>query len=226
MEICRQRFRSFLPFLALLAAAWLAAFPLLPRAQEAGKLRKLSFSKTLKGSVPEYMLITVDSNGSGSYDGRKLDDPPNPRAMQVSPATTRQLFELCGELNNLRSVDLESHRKVANLGLKILTYQGGGQVNRVEFNFTQNRVADELVDLFEKIASVEQHISSLEYAIKYDPLGLPRELLQIQIDFQNNALADPEQMVPTLEKIVRNPRFLHLAQARAQNILRRLQVNN
>jgi hypothetical protein len=30
-------------------------------------------------------------------------------------------------------------------------------------------------------------------------------------------------MVPALEKIVRNPRFLHLAQSRAQGILQRLQ---
>jgi hypothetical protein len=32
-------------------------------------------------------------------------------------------------------------------------------------------------------------------------------------------------MVPVLEKIARNPRFLHLAQTRAQNILERLQNN-
>ena len=226
MEIRHQRFCSLLLLLTLFVATWQPAFPFFPPAEEAGGPRKLTFSRTLKGSVPEYILITVDSNGSGTYEGRKLDDPPNPRPIQLSPATTRRLFDLCGELNNFHSLDLESHKKVANLGLKTMTYQGGGQVNRVEFNFTQNRVAQELADLFERIVSVGHHISSLEYAIKYDPLGLPRELLQIQIDFQNNALADPELMVPTLEKIARNPRFLHLAQVRAQDILRHLQVSN
>jgi len=33
-------------------------------------------------------------------------------------------------------------------------------------------------------------------------------------------------MVPTLDQIARNPRFLHLAQVRAQNILERLQNTN
>jgi hypothetical protein len=57
-------------------------------------------------------------------------------------------------------------------------------------------------------------------------LSLPRELLQIQIDLDKRALADPELLVPSLEKIANNPRFLHLAQVRAQTILQRLQNTN
>jgi hypothetical protein len=226
MESHRQRFQ-FLCFLSALLAitGWLAAPGFLP-AQEAGGAARLTFSKTLKGSVPEYLMITVDSNGASTYEGRKLDEPPNPRAFQLSPATMRRLFELAAELDYFRSRDLESHKKVANLGMKTLTYQGGGQESRVEFNYTQDRVAQELADLFEKIASVQEHIASLEYAIKYDHLGLPKHLLQIQIDLDKKALADPELLVPTLEQIIRNPRFLHLAQARAQDILRRVQTSN
>jgi hypothetical protein len=73
---------------------------------------------------------------------------------------------------------------------------------------------------------VEQHIQTLEFAIKYDHLGLPRELLLIQFDLANRALAEPEMMVPTLEEIARNPKFLHLAQVRAQDILQRIQGSN
>ncbi len=172
------------------------------------------------------MAISVDSNGEGTYDGRKIDEPSSPRPLKLSPATTRRLFELASQLNYFHSIDLESHKKVANLGLKTVVYERGGRENRAEFNYTTRREAQELVDLFEKIASVEQHIAVLEQAIKYDHLGLPKVLLQIQIDLNNKALADPERMVPTLEQIARNPRFLHLAQVRAQSILERLQNNN
>ena len=75
----------------------------------------------------------------------------------------------------------------------------------------------------EKVGSVEEHIKTLEYASKYDPLSLPAELLQIQIDLANQALSNPELLAPALEGIVRNPRFLHLAQVRAQDILQRIQ---
>lgn len=187
---------------------------------------KLTYTRVLKGSIPEYLSLSVDTTGAGTYEGRKLDEPPSPRALKLSASTTGRLFDLARALNDFKDIDLESHKKVANLGSKTFTYQGAAGENKVGFNYTLNRGAQELVDLFEKIAAVEQHIVALEYEVKYDHLGLPHELLQIQIDLDNKALADPQLMVPTLDEIVKNPRFLHLAQVRAQNILERLQSGN
>ena len=212
--------------LALAAAAACLAWAPLLIAQSASGPVKLTFTKVLKGSVPEYLAISVDASGEATYEGRKLDDPPNPLPFKLSPATTRRIFQLAEALKNFDSIDLESHKKVANLGLKTFIYEREGRQNRAEFNYTQRREAQELVNLFEKISSVQQHILVLEYAIKYDHLSLPKELMLIQIDLEKHALADPELMVPALEKIAHNPRFLHLAQARAQNILQRLQSNN
>ncbi len=211
--------------LLALASACRLALPSSSLAQETSSTR-LTYTKVLKGSVPEYLAITVNSNGSGSYEGRRLDDPPNPRLLKLSSATTHRLFDLAAQLNDFQSIELESHKRVANMGLKTFIYQRGDRENRVQFNYTLRRGAQELTELFEKIAGVEQHIMVLEHAIKYDHLSLPKELLQIQIDLDNKALADAELMVPTLEEIARNPRFLHLAQVRAQNILVRLQNSN
>ena len=187
---------------------------------------RLTYTKVLKGSIPEYLSITIDSQGVGSYEGRQLDEAPAPHALKLSAESTHQLFSLAEALNNFQGVELESHRKVANLGLKTLVYERAGQRNQVEFNYTQRKEAQLLVNIFDKIASVENHVVTLEHAMKYDHLSLPKELLQIQIDLDNRALADPELMVPSLEKIANNPRFLHLAQVRAQTILQRLQNSN
>jgi hypothetical protein len=187
---------------------------------------KLTYRRVFKGSTPEYLSIRVDKNGAGEYEGRKLSDPAEPRPLKLSPDITRQLFELADRLRDFHTGDLESHRKVADLGQKTFIYEVGGQQHSAEFNYTVNRDARDLSDLFEKIAMVEQHVAGLEFAIKYDHLGLPQELREIQIELDNQALADPELLVPTLEEIARNPRFLHLAQARAQDILQRIQNNN
>lgn len=187
---------------------------------------RLTYTKVLKGSVPEYLSISVDSQGEASYEGRKLDEPSAPHPIKLSVATTQRLFSLAEGMDNFQGLELESHKKVANLGLKTLAYERDGRRNQVEFNYTQRHDAQLLTDLFEKIASVEQHILTLEHAMRYDHLSLPTELLQIQIDLDKRALADPELMVPSLEKIAKNPRFLHLAQARAQTILERLQNTN
>jgi hypothetical protein len=211
--------------LAIIVAGWIFSTRKLA-AQAIQSAPKLTYTKTLKGSVPEFLQVIVDSNGEGTYEGRKLDEPANPRLLKLLPATAHRLFDLAAELNNFQSADLESHKRVANLGLKTLTYQQGTQVSRVAFNFTQNRAAQELVALFEGIAAVEEHITSLEYDIKYDHLSLPNELRLIQIDLDNKALAEPKLLVPTLEAIAKNSRFLHLAQTEAQDILQRIRVNN
>jgi hypothetical protein len=211
--------------LALLAASWILSTLKLAAAGMQDPA-KLTFTKKLKGSIPEFTQITVDLNGEGTYEGRKLDEPSNPRPLKLSPATSHRLFDLAAQLDNFQSVDLESHKRVADLGLKTLTYQQGSQVNRAEFNYTQNRTAQGLVGLFEGIASTEEHVTNLEYDIKYDHLGLPGELRLIQIDLENNALVEPELMVPTLETIAKNSHFLHIAQAAAQDILQHLHISN
>jgi hypothetical protein len=221
MEIHSRRSRVLLPLfgLVIVAGSYPASFFL----QAAGVPAKLTFSRTFKGSTPEYLLITVDSKGSGTYEGRKLNEAQSPRPFQLSAGTTERIFALAAELHNFQSVDLESHKKVANLGEKTLTYQQGEDVNRVVFNYTENRIAQELLNLFEAVGTVEEHIAALEFEIKYDPLGLSQELLQIQIELNSKSLIDPEMLIPTLEKIAHGSRFLHLAQVRAQQIIERIQ---
>lgn len=224
-----NRFRVF--WRCFLVAALLAAAPgpgsLASGAwQENDALSKLTYTKTMKGSTPEFLSISIDARGSGTYEGRKLEDPPDPRPIQLTPATTARLFGLAQSLGYFRGIDLESHKKVANLGLKVFTYQQGNAIDRAQFNYTLNRQAQELSELFEKIGSVEQHLTALEYAMKYDPLGLAGELRQIQVDLASDALADAELLVPALEKISRNSRYMHLAQSRAQDILQHIQASN
>jgi len=192
-------------------------------AQSSTSVPRLTFTKSLPGSLPEYMALRVDANGKAAYEGRPLADVPNPRALEISPATTQRLFSMASSLGYFSSLNLESRHKVANLGLKTFTYEAGGKVSRVEFNYTENHTAQQLTELFEKISSVEQHIAQLDYASKYDPLSLPQQLRQIQIELDEHGLLEASLLVPTLEKIAGNPRLLHLAQSRAQEILKRIQ---
>lgn len=187
---------------------------------------ELIYSKVLKGSLPEYVEIVVHADGSATYDGRQLAAPPRPRSLKLSQETTQQLFSLAAALHNFHSIKLESGKKVANLGLKTLTYEDGTQKYQTRFNFTTRREGQEITDLFERIGEVERRIIALEFATKYDPLGLPHELSLIQMELDNKALADPELMVPSLQEIARNSKFLHIAQVRAQNILQQIQSNN
>ena len=102
------------------------------------------------------------------------------------------------------------------MGLKALTYQAGKETNQVQYNYTENRTAQQLTDIFEKIGNVEEQIAGIEYDMKYDHLSLPQNLRQIQEGLDDHSYVEAPLMIPTLEKISTNPRFMHLAQFRAQ----------
>ena len=201
-------------------ASWLAPAV---AAQQADRPPRLTYTKEFKGSTPEFVALTVDTTGAATYEGRRLDEPSQPRAAQLSPATTARLFELAARLGNFHSIDLESHKAVANIGLKTFRYEKGGEANQVQFNYTVRPDASELLSAFERIATVMQHRVALENGMKYDPLGLPGELLQIKQDLAKKALADPELLLPALQQIAESSRYLNVAKTRAQDILRRLQ---
>ncbi|HEX5410634.1 MAG TPA: hypothetical protein VFZ27_02115 [Terriglobia bacterium] len=192
-------------------------------AQSAGGPATLTYTKVMKGSTPEYTSVTVDANGNGTFDGRQLNDPPKVRALKLSPETTKTLFQMADALGDFRSLKLESNKNVANLGQKTFIYRHGGQENKVQFNYTRNKRAQELTAVFEGIADVEQHIGTLEYSSRYDVLGLPSALSRIEIDLDNKDLVDPELMVPILKKIASDSQYLHIAQVRAADIIRRIQ---
>jgi hypothetical protein len=214
--------RRVVSLAAVLLLAGLVAVPSLS-AQQSETPPTLTYIKVMKGSVPEYTSLTVSVNGDGTYDGRRLDESPRPRSLKLSSETTNTLFQMAASLGDFHSINLESHKNVANMGLKTFIYRHNGQENKVEFNYTRNKRAEELLNIFEGIADVEQHIGTLEYSSRYDVLGLPSALTQVEIDLDNKALVDPQLMVPILKKIAGDSQYLHIAQVRAVDILRRIQ---
>ncbi len=197
--------------------------PFLNAAQRGDAGAIITYTKVLKGSVPEYEKITVAADGTGQYDGRKLTDSPNPRPFKLSPDVVTKLFDLAAGLKDFQNVDLESHKHVANLGWKTFVYRKSNEQFQCEFNYTLNRKAQELTNLFEGLAAVERHMAALEYSMKYDPLGLPRDLTEIQADLEQGALTDPELLAPDLKKVIQDSHYLHIAQVRAQRILDQIQ---
>ncbi|HUY14172.1 MAG TPA: hypothetical protein VMX16_11170 [Terriglobia bacterium] len=210
-----------------IAIVSLACLFLLPpigaEAQESPGGASLSYTKVLKGSIPEYEKVTVNADGAGQYDGRKLTDAPDPRPFKLTPAVVSKLFDLAASLEDFQNVDLESHKRVANLGRKTFVYRKGAEQFQCVFNYTLNRKARELTNLFEGLAAVENHLATLEYSMKYDHLGLPRDLTEIQADLDQGALTDPALLAPDLKEIIQDSRYLHIAQVRAQRILDQIQ---
>ena len=176
---------------------------------------RLLYSKYFKGSVPEYVAITVERDGATTYQEAKDDD--NPIKIQLSDADTQTLFDLAQKLDHFQH-PVESGLKVANMGAKTFGFEDGADKHSTVFNYSQDVNAQALQDWFERITETEGHLVNLDRTVHFDKLGVNDVLLQLQITWDHKRLVAPDQFLPLLDRIAKNDSFLHIARERAAGL--------
>lgn len=209
-------------FLVALAALALCLVPV----SAAPTGATITFRKVFKSSYPEFVEIKVDESGAGTYDIRQLSDDPSPQSMKVDPALTRKIFDLASKLHNFDGVDLEMHRRIANLGEKTFTYTRGSETHSVTFNYTTDHFAGQLLDVFEGLSRQMTDISDLVRTMKYDRLGVNDVLLQIERDYDRKLLPQPEAFLPSLDQLAADTHYIDIARERARNLATRIRAEH
>lgn len=181
---------------------------------------RLTFTKSFPGSSPDYYRIVLSEEGKAVYTMAPDDD--RPVAFEVSADFTRRVFELASQLGYFRGSTLETKKKLANMGKKTVLYESGAERGEQTFNYSELPEAQELTRLFEKLSSTQQHLIALENQMRFDKLALMKQLLLIDSAVTRKDLAEPQLLVPVLEKIVTNKTFLGIAQQRAKIVLSKI----
>ncbi len=176
----------------------------------------VSFRKIFKGSVPEFVEIRIGQSGKCTYDIRQLNETPAPEEFDVTQALREKIFSLAAELRYFKDQDLDVHRKIANLGEKTLRYEKDGQFSETKFNYTLNSAASRLVQIFEGLTRQQAHLQILRRTLRYDRLGVNDALVNLQEDFDNKLLPEPEVLLPVLEQIGNDSRIIAMARTRAR----------
>lgn len=185
---------------------------------DASQTATVTFTKVFKSSYPEYVQVKVDETGAGTFDIRQLDEAANPQPLTTGPALAQKVFRLAAQLHDFQGVQLEAHRRIANLGQKTFKYEKGGESYEVTFNYTENDPANQLLTIFEGIAREEGDISDLQRTMRYDRLGVNDVLTQVQSDYKQKLLPEPSQLLATLDAIAKNDQIINIARDKARNL--------
>lgn len=178
----------------------------------------ITFRKVFKSSYPEFVEIKLDESGTGSYDIRQLADDPSPQPMKVGAALAQKIFDLAAKLHNFNGIDLEMHRRIANLGEKTFRYDRGGETHSVTFNYTTDRSAEQLLDIFEGLSRQQTDLSDLTRTMRYDRLGVNDVLLQIERDYDHKLLPEPQELLPSLDQLASDSHYIDIARERARTL--------
>ncbi len=178
----------------------------------------LTFRKVFKSSYPEFVEIKVNANGAGTWDIRQLDDPANPQPLQISQPLAHKMFDLAAQLHDFEGVNLDVHRRIADLGQKTFRYQNGSEIHEVSFNYTINGTADQLLAIFDGLQRQELDFSDLERTMRYDHLGVNEIINRIQGDLKNKLLPEPQALLPALDEVAKDSDLLDMARQGARAI--------
>jgi hypothetical protein len=204
----------------LLASAVVLAFgaAISPAAfsRAANEGASVTFRKVFKTSYPEFVEIRVNESGSGTFDIRQLDQESNPLPFEVSAGLAQRIFELAAKLHDFEGLHLDIHRRIANLGQKTFRYEKGGESHEVTFNYTLDESATQLLNIFEGLSRQELDLSNLQRTMRYDRLGVNDLLIQIEADYNNKLLPEPERLVAALDQIASDEKFVDIARQRAR----------
>jgi hypothetical protein len=187
---------------------------------EAPAAPRIVFSKSFPGSQPEFYRITLGQNGRALYETREsASEPVQSFPFAASPALSARIFQLARQLNYFSGKHLEAKAKVSFMGTKTLAYEDPSHHGEQSFNYTTVPQAWELTQTFERIAETGEHAQRLAHTMRYDRLGVLKELSGITHDWHEHQLLELQLLTPTLEKAALDPNLMDIARKRADSLL-------
>ena len=182
----------------------------------------ITYRRVFKGSTPEFIEIKTTDQGKSTFDIRQLDDDEDPETFDVGTPVQKQIFDLAAQLKNFTVGDLDVQKKIANLGQKTFRYENGAEVHETSFNYTLNPAASQLMQIFEGLARQQQDLVLLQRQAKFDRLGVNDALMQFETDLNHRVLPEPEHLLPILDQIAADSRFIEIARTRARALAERI----
>jgi hypothetical protein len=176
----------------------------------------VTFRKIFKSSYPEFVEIKVTNAGTGTYDIRQLDEDPSPQPFEIGAPLVQKIFDLAQKLHDFDGIDIDIHRRIANLGQKTFRYDRGSVTHQVTFNYTLNPSAAQLLDIFEGLSRQESDLADLQRTMRYDRLGVNDVLLRIEKDYNYKLLPEPARLLPALDQVAADEHFIDIARDRAR----------
>ncbi len=184
---------------------------------------QLSYRRIFKSSTPEFIEIIVrDDTNAATFEIRQLDEEPGALPFEVGAPLREKMFELAAQLNHFQGLDLDVHRRLANLGEKTFRWQQGAESHETKFNYTVNTAAAQLMQIFEGLALQQEMVTLLQRRMKYDRLGINDALLQFEIDLDHKLLPEPQRALPELDQIAGDSRFVEIGRQRARALAERI----
>ncbi len=194
-------------------------------AESARGSASVSFSLDFPAANPSHYQITVTENGQGSYSSNgqlnKDSDPsdPAPLPFTLSDKVRHQIFDLAQRAHYFTGKVDSGNKKIANTGVKILTYKSENQNSQATYNYSAAEPVQRLTAIFQNLSTTLEFGRRLSYFRKYQKLALDDDLKRMEEMQREENLGDIQAIAPVLNGIADDKSLMNVSRARALRLL-------
>jgi len=171
------------------------------------------------------VVIEHDENGLGRLIFRKKnfeEDVVEPLAL--SHTTMERLKGIWTKLKFLKGgKNYQSKLDYPHLGTMRFRVKKEGAERSTEFNWTDNMDARSLANEYRKIGNQFIWMFDIGVALVNQPLEAPRIMNGLESYLGRNAISDPQQMIPFLQKLSDNERIPLIARHHAERLVKKIE---
>ncbi|HEU5232154.1 MAG TPA: hypothetical protein VFU50_04785 [Terriglobales bacterium] len=207
----------------------------------------ISFKQVWKEAQPAEFSIIVHQNGQVEYTSMDKDlTPPQERnapvesnaeqSAQAEDAASQDAYhkkfqasnglwdKLAGLAKQANYFDGQfdfTKHAIAQTGKKTLSYSDSSRHTSTTYNYSEDPSIQELTAVFQGISSTIEGGRKLEFDRRFDKLSLDQDLSGLEDMSNNGRLEEVQAIAPLLERLAADRTVLHIAQQRAQRILKK-----
>lgn len=165
--------------------------------------------------------IDFDARGEGELRFKRGEsDEIIDLKLKLLPETVARIRELYDKTGFLESDENYQDKKDhSNLGWITLTLKAGERERSAKFNYTPNLDIKQVADIFRALANQQTDIFDIETALQYQPLDVPGKIEVLESDLKLERIAEPQQVLITLQEIAKNDTAPLIARNHAKRII-------
>jgi hypothetical protein len=173
----------------------------------------------------KHIRLEHDANGHGKVTFERLnEDVPVTEPLELSPDALARINAAWQGLRFLESdTNYQADKQFAHLGTMKIGMERGDRKRVAEFNWTNNRDAETLVNEYRKAADQAILIFDITLARENQPLNAPKLMETMESLLKRNGLSDPRQLLKLLQDLSTDEHVPLIARNHALRLIKQIE---
>jgi len=173
----------------------------------------------------KHIRLEHDANGCGTVTFERLnDDTPVTEPLELSPDVLARINAAWQNLQFLESnTNYQADKQFPHLGTMKIGMDRGDRKRVAEFNWTNNRDAETLVNEYRKAADQVILVFDIAIARENQPLNAPKLMELMESLLKRNGLSDPRQLLKLLQDLSTDEHVPLIARNHALRLIKKIE---